>query len=467
MGMAGEYEMSTTNQGDLYSHVVRYVVAPLWAMREKSPYLRHYKKFLRTQYRPLEDVRADQWKRLKGLLEHAYAHTTFYHDRLKSLGITPADIRTWQDFEKLPLLTKDEIRANRDAMVADNIPKDRLFPKKTSGSTGVSLSFFVDEDSLQWKRGCALRHDEWTGWRLGERIGAVWGNPEYKKSWRGYVRNTLLERGTFLDTLRMDEEAMTNFHAEIRREKPTLLFGHAHSLYLFARFVQQNELSPIRPKGIISTAMVLHDFERDLIEEVFDCKVTNRYGCEEVSLIACECEAHQGLHVNMDTLNFECLRDGKPAPARETGAVVVTDLTNFGMPFIRYLVGDTARMAEKPCSCGRTYPLIESLEGRIADYVRTPDGEYISGISLTENFAMVLEGVKQMQIVQDRLDHLLFRVVQGEDGQDQALRGDIARLVLERFGSSMRHDVEYVDSIQSETSGKYRFCVSKLDQFFL
>jgi len=143
--------------------------------------------------------------------------------------------------------------------------------------------------------------------------------------------------------------------------------------------------------------------------------------------------------------------------------VVVTDLTNYGMPFIRYLVGDTARMAEKPCSCGRTYPLIESLEGRIADYVRTPEGEYISGISLTENFAMVLEGVKQMQIVQDELDHLLFRVVQGENGQDQALRADIARLVQERFGSSMRHDVEYVNSIQSETSGKYRFCVSKLD----
>ena len=455
--------MSATNQGDLYSHVVRHVVAPLWARREKSPYLKHYKKFLRTQYRPMEDVRRDQWTRLKSLLDHAYAHTPFYRDRFDSLGLTPADIRTWQDFENLPLLTKDDIRAHRGAMVADNIPKDRLFPKKTSGSTGVSLSFFVDEDSMQWKRGCTLRHDEWSGWRLGERIGAVWGNPEYKKSWRGYVRNTLLERGTFLDTLRMDEEAMTMFHAQILKEKPTLLFGHAHSLYLFAKFVHQNRLSPIRPKGIISTAMVLHDFERDLIEMVFGCKVTNRYGCEEVSLIACECERHQGLHVNMDTLNFECLRDGKPAQPGETGAVVVTDLTNYGMPFIRYLVGDTARMAAKPCSCGRTYPLIESLEGRIADYVRTPEGEYISGISLTENFAMVLDGVKQMQIVQDSLDHLLFRVVQGENGQDQALRTDIARLVSERFGSSMRHDVEYVESIQSETSGKYRFCVSKLD----
>ncbi len=455
--------MTAVNRGDLYSHVVRAIVAPLWAMREGSPYLKHYRRFLHTQYRPLEEVRQDQWTRLKSLLDHAYAHTAFYRERFDAMGITPADIRSWQDFERFPLLTKDDIRANRDRMVADNIPKDRLLPKKTSGSTGVSLSFFVDEDSLQWKRGCTLRHDEWTGWRQGERIGAVWGNPEYKKSWRGYVRNYLLERYTFLDTLRMDEDAMADFHEQIRKRKPTLLFGHAHSLYLFAKFLKDRGFSPVRPKGIISTAMVLHDFERDLIEEVFGCKVTNRYGCEEVSLIASECEVHQGLHVNMDTLHFECLLGGKPVQPGETGAVVVTDLTNHGMPFIRYLVGDTARMADKPCTCGRTYPLVASLEGRIADYVRTPEGEYISGISLTENFAMVLDGVKQMQIVQDEIDHLLFRVVPGEGVRDGSLCSDIARLVRERFGESMRHDVEHVESIQSETSGKYRFCVSKLE----
>ena len=455
--------MYAVNQGDLYSHVVRRVVAPLWALREKSPYLRLYKNFLRTQYRSLDTVRQDQWTRLKSLLAHAYAHTSFYRARFDEHGIRPEDIRSWQDFERLPVLTKDDIRAHRDAMVADNIPKERLSARKTSGSTGVSLSFFVDEDSLQWKRGCVLRHDEWTGWRLGERVGAVWGNPEYKKSWRGYVRNIVLERMTFLDTLRMDEGAMAAFHAKLLRKKPTLLFGHAHSLYLFARFVQANRLVSVRPRGIISTAMVLHDFERALIEEVFGCRVTNRYGCEEVSLIACECEAHDGLHVNMDSLHFECLRNGKPALSGETGAVVVTDLTNRGMPVIRYLVGDTARLAEGACSCGRTYPRIAALEGRIADYVRTPEGEYVSGISLTENFAMVLDGVKQMQIVQDEIDHLLFRIVPGGDGEDRRLRSDIARLVGARFGSSMRHDVEYVASIQSEASGKYRFCVSLLD----
>jgi phenylacetate-CoA ligase len=107
--------------------------------------------------------------------------------------------------------------------------------------------------------------------------------------------------------------------------------------------------------------MVLHDFERDLIEEVFGCKVTNRYVATEVSLIASECEAHQGLHVNMDTLHFECLWAASRSSRRDRSRGG-HDLTNHGMPFIRYLVGDTARMADKPCTCGRTYPLVASLE---------------------------------------------------------------------------------------------------------
>ncbi|EPR37242.1 CapK related-protein [Desulfovibrio sp. X2] len=450
-----------TNAGGLYAPVVRAAVAPLWAAWEKSPYLRHLARFKRTQHRPLSEVRADQFARLKILLDHAYSHTRFYRERMDAAGLRPGDVRGWEDLLRLPVLTKDDIRAHKDGMVADDIPKDQLRAKKTSGSTGVSLSFYVDEDSMQWKRGCAMRHDEWTGWRLGERVGAVWGNPEYKKSWRGYLRNFLLERFTYLDTLRMDDAAMLDFYRAVLRDRPTLLFGHAHSLYLFARFLHERGLSGVRPKGIISTAMVLHDFERALVEEVFGCPVTNRYGCEEVSLIACECREHNGLHVNMDTLVVECLCDGRPAAPGETGALVLTDLTNYGMPFIRYLVGDTARMSERACPCGCTYPLIESLEGRIADYVRTPEGEFVSGISLTENFAMVLDGVKQLQIVQDAVDHLLFRVVRGE-GEYAGLAQDIARLVRERFGEGMRHDIEYVPSIQSESSGKYRFCVSKL-----
>lgn len=456
---------SEKNKGDIYSKVVRYAIAPLWAMKEQSPYLKHLRYLEKSQFRSIDAVREEQWRRLKRLLEHAYENTEYYFEKMKGYGIAPDDITSWDDLHKLPLLTKDDIRANKYRMVAQNIPKDKLIPKKTSGSTGVSLEFYWDEDSSQWKRGCAIRHDRWTGWDIGEKVGAVWGNPEYKKSWRGYVRNFLLERYTYLDTLKMTPEDIMKFYHQLKRKKPTLLFGHAHSLYLFAKFLEKNGCADIRPKGIISTAMVLHDYERKTAEQVFGCKITNRYGCEEVSLIACECSEHNGLHINMDTLVVEFIRDGKPVNAGEPGAIIVTDLTNYGMPFIRYKVGDVGIPSDRICSCGCTYPLMESLEGRIADYVVTPDGDYISGISLTENFAMYLPTVKQLQIVQERVDYLVFRVVKGETFTDQHLN-DIDQLVKARFGESITYSLEFVDSIQQERSGKYRFCISKIQNPF-
>ncbi len=212
--------------------------------------------------------------------------------------------------------------------------------------------------------------------------------------------------------------------------------------------------------------MVLHDWERCTIEEVFQCPVTNRYGCEEVSLIACECERHEGLHVNADGVYVEVLRgDGTPTDPGEPGMVVVTDLVNRAMPIIRYRVGDTAVLAGRPCSCGRGLPLLEKIEGRVADYVVTPRGELISGISLTENFAVLVPGIAQLQIVQEEVDRFVFRIVKNPDFGPASLER-IRSLVAERFGPKVRYECEYVDRIPQEPSGKYRFCVSNVPNPF-
>ncbi|KPJ59722.1 MAG: capsule biosynthesis protein CapK [Latescibacteria bacterium DG_63] len=452
-------------KADFYSLVARHVVAPLWAAKERSPYLRHLKYLERSQYRSLEDVRQDQWRRLKKLLQHAYSNTTYYCEKMKSSGITPEDVTSWDDLYRIAPLTKDDIRANKEKMIARNIPSSKLVQKKTSGSTGTPLQFFWDEDSQQWKRACTIRHNRWTGWDIGERVGAVWGNPEFRGDWRGRLRNFLLERYIWLDTLEMDEKDMMRFYSDAREKKPTLLFGHAHSLFLLARFLRSESLTHLRPKGIISTAMVLHDFERKEIEEVFGCKVTNRYGCEEVSLIASECEEHEGLHMNMDTLVVEFVRDDRPVKAGEPGAIIVTDLTNYGMPFIRYRLGDVGIPSDRLCKCGRSYPLIGSVEGRVADYVVTPDGKFVSGISLTENFAMLIDGLKQMQIVQEQIDHLVFRIVKDEDFREESER-QIATLTKRRFGARMKYSLEFVESIEPDSSGKHRFCISSVPNPF-
>lgn len=445
---------------------IRNIIAPLWAAKEGSPYLRHLKLIERMKQRAPVQVKADQWRQLKALLRHAVVNTTYYADRFDKAGIRIEELSNLDDFLLVPFLTKDDIRASSQRMIARNINNDRLVLKKTSGSTGVSLELYVDEPSIQWKRGVTLSYDRWAGWDLGEKIGALWGNPQHNRNWRAKLRNLLLDRYIFLDTLQMTEQSMMVFHQRLCSYRPVLLFGHAHSLFLFAAFMKKKGLSGVHPQGIISTCMVLHDFERATIEEVFGCRVHNRYGCEEVSLIACECSAHNGLHLNCDTLIVEFIRDGKPVKAGEPGAIVVTDLTNYGMPIIRYKVGDVGIPSGKTsCLCGCTYPLMDSVEGRVADYVVTPDGNYISGISLTENFAMHLPGVKQMQIIQEKIDRLTFRVVKGELFTDVTI-SDLKQLALKRFGQQMHFTIEYVEKIQSEQSGKYRFCISKVPNPF-
>jgi phenylacetate-CoA ligase len=451
---------------DLHARLVRALIGPLWARWEGSPYLRHYRQLRRTQYDAPEVIRARQWQQVRSMLQHAWATVPYYRQRLAQVDLTPEDIRDLDDYVLVPVLTKTDIREQGWGLVAEPYRRAVLHRKETSGSTGVPLEIFVDEDSQQWKRACTLRADEWSGWRFGERVARLWGGPPHlKHGWRGRLRNALLERAVWLDTLHLDERALADFARRLRRRPPSLVFGHAHSVYLFAEYLRQAGGPRIQPHGIITTAMVLHDWQRRVIEDVFQCKATNRYGCEEVSLIACECEQHRGLHISADSVYVEVLRDGRPALPGEPGSVVVTDLTNRAMPLIRYQVGDVAVLADRRCPCGRGLPLLEQLDGREADYVTTPSGELISGISLTDHFACRVPGVVQLQIIQETLHEFRFRIVRGPGFGPHSLER-MQALAAERFGPEAVFECEYVERIPQEPSGKYRFCISRVQNPF-
>ena len=438
--------------------LIRHFVAHPWAWYEGSPHLRVADQLERDSTLSLDERRARQWQKLQDYVRYAWDSSPFYRQRFAAIGFEPGDLKSWPDFERLPILTKDDIRLHRDQMISRSCPPKHIYPKKTSGSTGVSLNFSIDEPGSHFKRGVAHYRDLWTGWKLGEYKAAVWGNPPELPTLRQKLRHALLERAFYLDTLRMDQAMMATFADTVFEKRPTLLYGHAHSLYQFAKFWREHQYPSYSFRGAVSTAMVLHEYERNEVEEVFATKIFDRYGCEEVSLNASECEAHEGLHLNTDSMVVELIKDQTDL---DEDSVVVTDLYNRAMPFIRYQVGDRAAASDHPCSCGRTYPLIERVTGRIADYLYTPEGDLVSGISLTENFATLVPGVTQFQIIQDKMDHLQIMTVPSPDYNETSSR-KIAEMIGLRFGSAMRHDVQLVDSIPLEASGKYRFSICRL-----
>lgn len=444
--------------------ISRHIIAPLWAAWERSPYLRHYRRMLRTQYDPPAVIAGRQLARVCELAEHAVSTVPFWAARFDASNLQPRDISDLADLRRLPLLTKADLREQGELLLSSAYANEKLHRHATSGSTGVSVVVYRDEACQQFKRGATLRADEWSGWKLGERAACVWGNPSLRTDWKGRLRNFLLDRQYLhLDTLKMADADIGRFVAAMERTPPSLLFGHAHSLYLVAKFIETHSpATKIRPRGIISTCMVLHDFERSKIEQVFGCPVTDRYGCEEVSLIASQCEQHTGLHVNSDCIYLEIIDEqGAPCPPGQPGRIIVTDLTNQAMPIFRYEVGDMASWASQACPCGRTLPLLEKLAGRVADYVVTRRGEYISGISLTENFAQQIPGLAQLQIVQEEIDRFVYNVVRGPGFDDHSVRR-IAELTKTRFGETAEHECRFVAKIPQEPSGKYRFCISKV-----
>lgn len=431
----------------------RHVMHPLMARREGSRHLEYLRYLRRTQFDPPEVIRARQLAALKVQLRHAYDTVPYYRTAWRAAGVHPSDVKSLTDLAAFPILTKTDIRTHERELLSTAFDAARLRVKRTSGSTGVPLTVRIDEPAVQWKAACTIRSDEWSGWRLGQRVAKVWGNPEYRHfGWKGRLRNYLFDRAVYLDTIHLTDERIAEFTRTIRRHRPGLIFGHAHSVYLLACSLKKSGIDDIRPNGIITTAMPLHDWQRTVIEEVFGRPVTNRYGCEEVSLIASQCEHHQGLHVNADSVFTEIGEEGK---------LLVTDLTNRAMPLVRYQIGDVVVGSDRVCPCGRGMPMLERIEGREADYVVTPSGSLISGISLTENFALLIPGTAQVQVVQESLHLLRIRLVADESFGD-ASRRQIAKLVHEMFGPTVRCDVELVDAIPQEPSGKYRFCISKV-----
>lgn len=403
-------------------------------------------------------LRQQQWERVDAIVKYAYEHCAYYKSRYANLGFE-GTLGTWEDFRRLPLLTKRDIRENEEKLLSKAFRREDLVQAKTGGSTGIALRLYFDERCQQMRNAAAMRSDRWAGWDIGMKVAAIWGNPPIADTLKIKLRNFLLDRMIYLDTMNINDDSIGLFLKDWRRERPRFMFGHAHSIYILATYLRRIGIDDFRPHGVVATSMMLLAPERQIIEEVFGCRVTNRYGCEEVGLIACECDRHDGLHLNVDHLIVEFLRDdGSEAEPGEEANIVVTDLINHGMPLVRYRIEDKGIFTNRRCSCGRGLPLMERIIGRQADFLKRPDGSLVAGVSLVERTLTEIPGIEQMQLIQNDLNLLQVNVVKDKSYTHES-EIKLTTELNDVFGQSVTIKVQYVLELDQTDRGKYRFAI--------
>ncbi|GMV14727.1 MAG: glycosyltransferase [Polyangiaceae bacterium] len=426
----------------------------------------HYYETLRkTQWLSPSATRELGDEKLRRLVRHAYRNVPYYRAKMQEAGLRPEDVRGRDDLHKLPLLTKADIRKHLffDIM-SENHDKGQVLRISTSGSTGEPFVCYADRAQLEFRWAATLRAQEWTGYQFGDPTVRLWHqtigmSPRQAAMERA---DAILSNRSFVPVFEMNEENLKKTMRLIASIGPTLLDGYAEALDFIAHYVKSSGNPGVRPLAIMSSAQTLPEPSRKLIEEAFGCRVFDKYGSREFSGIAYECEAHAGHHVVAEGYIVEILKDGAPVAPGEVGEVVITDLNNTCMPFIRYRIGDLAEaMGDELCSCGRGAPRIGAIQGRVQSIIQGSDGQYVPGTFFAHYLKELDYAIKRFQVVQERAGHITFRVVKGGRFSQDVLDEVLAEF-RKYLGERLQVDVEFVDDIALVRTGKHVAAISKI-----
>lgn len=410
---------------------------------------------MRSQWWSPGQLREFQWSELRVLLQHAFETVPYYRQKYASAGIEFGDIKTREDFAKLPPLTREEINAHPTELCSRD-QKANLIPHATGGSSGVPTRFFITVDSYDWRCAASARAYSWSGYRTGERALYLWGAPVGKVSrfkrakLDGY---RLLRREMIVPTFVQTPDLWQSTFEVALRFKPKFVVGYVSSLQQFSQFLLERNLRINGVEAVLAAAEPVYGTTRDLVNMAFRAPLFETYGSREFMSIAAECPHHNGLHINADNLLVETEFHDEGAASE----LLVTDLHNFGMPFIRYRIGDLGSLSESPCPCGRGLPLIRRVEGRILELLHTLDGRTVPG----EFFPHLMKDISEIneyQVRQSSREEVVLSVVLGRplsESSETLLRREMAKV----FTPATRVTIKRVESIPQLPSGKRRVAI--------
>jgi len=452
----------------LYSFIAKHILAPILDYSRGTRTLECLRQLNNSQWWPREKLHELQNQRLGQLIDHVYTNVPYYQRIFDERSIEPSDIKCTQDMVKLPILTKNIARNFSRELVAHNFPAKEIVQSHTGGSTGEPLAFFRSrKEQANWGFAAALRAFEWAGCELGDKTAAITvvrpynsTGARFRQEAKDFFRRTLM-----LDAKELSVQTIPLYVKKINHFQPKFLTGYPSALELLARFIQGEVSYEIRPKAVITGAEQLYDYQRELFSSVFQCETFSLYSSWEVHALGSECAAHTGYHLAAENVIVEIVDDeGFPVVDGREGRIVITNLHNYAMPFIRYEIGDVGAMSGDDCPCGRGLPLLTKLSGRTSDIIYTMSGKSVPGTSLIHVFREPM-GVAQFQMVQENYNAVTVKIVMDKEYPEEHLveiSGRIVRKYRDVLGEDMDIRVEVVDHIPQTIDGKRRVIISKV-----
>ena len=411
------------------------------------------RRLLRNRYLPPEELRGLQESKLRAVFEHAYENVPYYRTLFRSAGLTPQDVRTLEDLKRVPITSKEALRAaGVEGALSEGVDPSSCQVSLTGGNTGKPFASYHDAREGRTRTLVGFRALHTAGVRPGDRLVSLRPRSQPPSLMN---RLGLYRTSSFSHFLTVEEQIQ-----HLKRIQPTVLRLAPGKLRAILHQVDYRLSEIIQPRILITSSEILDEGLKRRVLADLDVEFFNFYVSTEFAEMASDCRTHDGLHVNADQLILECLDDnGQPAEPGQPGVVVVTSLYGFIMPFIRYRLGDICTPIEGQCSCGSTFPLISAPLGRQDDVLRLPSGKILSTAGLAV-IAMRVDGIDQYRYTQESLDHFVLQLVLWKHPGQETL-SQVRRQVLEYLGEPVSLDMEIVDRLL-EDKGKIRRFISKV-----